>query len=304
MDSVKVLSSNLNSVNTRRRYVKQPSFGLNATQAASKVLTNLDDVFNKMPSSYEQRREAKKLIKEGLNKTERFFYKLGKSMGEIQTTLINAVGTALVAPIFIAYNPIAKEDKETRVYSAWRQPVSAVLAVLTQVGINVPFTKYLNKRASEGRLGSFFDLSIKHDSNYLLAQAKKEGIKFANKDMADDYIDKIHVEQFRKEVRKKTKAILNDPEKYTRIFKNTLAPSEQRKMEYFGISVAEEAKKITIKQIKQVEKNVKGLKVVLGLGLSLLTLPPTCSLLNWAYPRFMEIIFPEKCKSQKLKGGK
>lgn len=63
------------------------------------------------------------------------------------TTLVNAVGTAVVAPIMIVYgsnavmtqlekvgvpNPFKGKKKEDRVYSALKQPVSAVLAIALQ----------------------------------------------------------------------------------------------------------------------------------------------------------------------------
>ena len=53
---------------------------------------------------------------------------LGQNDGEILNTVVTAVGTSVVAPIFIAGNPLSKEDKETKWYSAMRQPISAVIA--------------------------------------------------------------------------------------------------------------------------------------------------------------------------------
>jgi hypothetical protein len=60
--------------------------------------------------------------------------------GEIGGILLTALGTGLVAPIFIGYNPFVhapkdatpeeKEDvKNTKQYTAMRQPVSAALAI-------------------------------------------------------------------------------------------------------------------------------------------------------------------------------
>ena len=69
--------------------------------------------------------------------------KIHEGMGEVQNQLINATGTGLVAPLFIKYNPISKTDEDTRTYTAWRQPVSAVLAVGTQA------VSYTHLRAHE-----------------------------------------------------------------------------------------------------------------------------------------------------------
>ena len=61
--------------------------------------------------------------------------------GEIGGILLTAIGTGLVAPIFIGFNPFVhapknatqkeKDDvKNTKQYTAMRQPVSAALAIL------------------------------------------------------------------------------------------------------------------------------------------------------------------------------
>ena len=72
--------------------------------------------------------------------------------GEIGGILLTAVGTGLVAPIFIGFNPFVsapkdatpeqKEDVEnTKQYTAMRQPISAALAILFQAGVQ----KYIDK---------------------------------------------------------------------------------------------------------------------------------------------------------------
>ena len=69
--------------------------------------------------------------------------------GEAGGIAITAVGTGLVAPWPIAYNPFVKphegatkeevdELKKTKYYTAWRQPISAVLAILFQLGALKP----------------------------------------------------------------------------------------------------------------------------------------------------------------------
>ena len=72
--------------------------------------------------------------------------------GELGGILITAVGTGLVAPIFIGFNPFVKtpknatpeEKKEvvnTKLYTAMRQPISAALAILFQASVQ----KYIDK---------------------------------------------------------------------------------------------------------------------------------------------------------------
>ena len=50
----------------------------------------------------------------------------------------NGIGTAFVAPIFIAFNPIAKQDPKKKKYSAMRQPISAIIATAMGFAINKP----------------------------------------------------------------------------------------------------------------------------------------------------------------------
>lgn len=72
--------------------------------------------------------------------------------GEIGGILITALGTGAVAPIFIGFNPFVrpkknatpeeKEDlKNTKLYTAMRQPISAALAILFQASVQ----KYIDK---------------------------------------------------------------------------------------------------------------------------------------------------------------
>jgi hypothetical protein len=90
-----------------------------------------------------------------------------KCAGEKSSIIINAIGTGLLAPIVIAKNPLSKEDKETKTYSAMRQPLSAVIAIITQLAVNNKSDKIINDLAYVNKLGSesqrkqgFYDLSF------------------------------------------------------------------------------------------------------------------------------------------------
>lgn len=76
--------------------------------------------------------------------------------GEIGGILITALGTGMVAPIFIGFNPFVKppknatpeqkeENKNTKLYTAMRQPISAVLAILFQASVQKYIDKGLDK---------------------------------------------------------------------------------------------------------------------------------------------------------------
>lgn len=84
-----------------------------------------------------------------------FLNMLSRTAGEMQNIWIIGAGTAFVAPIFIAHNPLSKEDKNSKKYSAWRQPISAVIAMATSLGINYPIAQWFNKAAKEGRIERF-----------------------------------------------------------------------------------------------------------------------------------------------------
>ena len=107
--------------------------------------------------------------------------KVCDNMGEVQNIIINALGTGLVAPIFIKWNPLSKTDEDTRTYSAWRQPVSAVLAVVTQVGVTIPFNKMIARRANSGFYDEDYNQTLFQDKKYIEKQLKHQH-PYATKD--------------------------------------------------------------------------------------------------------------------------
>ncbi len=114
-------------------------------------------------------KDIQKLMPSTIKVTNR----LADSMGEIQNILINAVGTGLVAPIFIKYNPLSKTDEDTRTYSAWRQPLSAVLAIATQASMVAPFNNLINWMANTGKLPDPYNKTNFQDDSYIAKIIKK-----------------------------------------------------------------------------------------------------------------------------------
>ena len=99
-----------------------------------------------------------KEITDGLHhaKTIRRMESLKWLKGEIGGILITALGTGLVAPVFIGFNPFVKppknatpeqkeENNNTKLYTAMRQPISAVLAILFQASVQKYIDKGLDK---------------------------------------------------------------------------------------------------------------------------------------------------------------
>ena len=115
----------------------------------------------------------------------RMLKKLGSQGGEIQNIIINSIGTGIVAPIFIKYNWLSKTDEDTRTYSAWRQPVSAVLAVVTQCGLTAPFYKIFDNWANTGVFGEKLNFTLFNDDYYLTKLIKRTNPNATKSQIAD-----------------------------------------------------------------------------------------------------------------------
>ena len=102
-------------------------------------------------------KEIEKIIKDHMlqKKAIEAMGKFEGLKGELGGILITAVGTGTVAPIFIGFNPFVrapknatekeKEDlKNTKEYTAMRQPVSAALAILFQASVQKYIDKFLD----------------------------------------------------------------------------------------------------------------------------------------------------------------
>lgn len=413
--------------------------------------------------------ETKNLQKEVLQympKPVKLLTKMDSFVGEVPNILINAVGTALVAPIFIRYNFLSKTDEDTRTYSAMRQPLSALLAILVQVGAVIPFDMMLNKMSNTGyfhdeKLAELFPdfnkagfqdvdhlkriikknephlskaevaakaeeeqlqqlqklinsmkegdrrLSFIDKDGKVVSQSRKtmdkllkqttddllkdinsnisrhEGVKLekqvnrgeflrnnhnevnsildeidtkaksvknqgelaswfkskakdlkknqANQELIDivnDIADRMNIETIKEKVQDvrgkcdKFKGCSDKKEVFNKVFDEIEASKAEfveekkvigkiREALFSGKSLDEiftESKAlkqsdflydVAMKYTKNVASNIKGLKQVTGILLGLITLPISCSLLNWVYPKFMEAAFPNLTKNKR-----
>ncbi len=154
--------------------------------------------------------------------------------GENWNIIITALGTGIVAPLMIAKNPLAKDnDKESKYYMALRQPISAILAVVAQLGTCIGIGRYIQNMAQNGELKNF-DLTV------------LKGCK------------------------------------------NT----SERNVITGNLKGAEKA------AIELTRKRLKVFKDRIGFVLALMTIPITCTILNWAHPRFVEVFFPDLAKDK------
>ena len=122
---------------------------------------------------------------------------IDKYSGEAFNIGVNALGTAAVAPVFIAYNPLSKTDEETKKYSALRQPISAVLAVITQAGLVIPWNRLLDSWNNNGMTGQFYDQRGFQDKAYLMRQAKKANPNMSKKQL-EEVVRTQQAEQYAK----------------------------------------------------------------------------------------------------------
>lgn len=121
--------------------------------------------------------------------------------GEEGRILLTALGTGIIAPLFIAWNPYVKpkkgateEEKEnlkkTQKYTAMRQPISAALQIAIQLSILTPINRALDaifhKPNNSVKLPVDLDKSALHDEKYdrrqIEKRLKKDGVKRTKKE--------------------------------------------------------------------------------------------------------------------------
>lgn len=94
------------------------------------------------------------------------FTKLAEKKGEVQTQIITNIFTCTLAPFVISHNPMTKQDQKTKNYAAWRQPVSAVIALSGTLPLTLLLNNYISKMYSEG-YNKTIDLRPVPDKGYL-----------------------------------------------------------------------------------------------------------------------------------------
>lgn len=148
------------AVQARLKKQNSPSFSGGATATVDELATMIA----------RNARPVEKGFRKGV--TDLSIY-LNGSKGEIQNQLINAAFTTTFAPLFIAFNPFANQDKKTKEYTALRQPISAAIAL----GCSMPLTRQFNKYLANLGLNNMVngaDLRMGLEDDYLKKQFKDE----------------------------------------------------------------------------------------------------------------------------------
>jgi len=162
MSSIQSVTPNLQSNNFRKQKKRtvNPSFGENPAGLSDEAFKIIRDGV-----------ESKVNGKMGLaGKTYKW---LASTSGEIQTQIINAIFTSTLAPAFIAFNPLSKQDEKTKKYTALRQPISAIIALTGGLAMTMANDSYIDKMYNEGFVESI-DLRAKPSDSYLKSKFKKE----------------------------------------------------------------------------------------------------------------------------------
>lgn len=139
----------------------QPHANHACAQSFGHGLSDLPDGVQKLLTA-----EVGKRIDKRTGWAGRRFKFLSDSQGEIQNQLINAVFTATLAPLMIAHNPFSKQDEKTKTYTAWRQPISAVIALAVTLPITDKLNKFVDNLYHNGCFETI-DLRMAPSKNYL-----------------------------------------------------------------------------------------------------------------------------------------
>ena len=125
------------------------------------------------PRSYRQVRDLANSVFEHSEGAQKLLLRLYKLRGENLNNAITAFGTAAVAPWFIRYNPFSREDADSKAYSAWRQPISAVITWSGQVLLMSRYNDMLDRHAAQLGIDSM-DLKAKPPESVLKPIVKLE----------------------------------------------------------------------------------------------------------------------------------
>ncbi|MBR2430272.1 hypothetical protein IKB17_02260 [bacterium] len=149
--------------------------------------------------------------------------KLGWVRGEIGGVAMTAIGTGLVSPWPIAFNPFVKapkgateeekqEVKYTKYYTAMRQILSAITAAIFQIGALQPIDRALDYIYNTPNLAQHFDI----DTNQSLLNNQK-------------FIER----KVKKEMQREGLTTNMGKEQYAKILKERVAKVEQEQIEDF-----------------------------------------------------------------------
>ncbi len=209
-------------------------------------------------------KDINKIVKDMLPGHIKFMNFLKNAEGEVQNIIITALGTGLIAPIFIKYNFLSKKDEDTRTYGAMRQPISAVTALAVQ---SIPvyfFNKQIQKAVNQGYFGEGYNRTAMPDSEYVIDQYAKI-VKQKNPNLSKYDIKKKAEAMAKKDIGKIEKdaidGILNDGKfRYSAMVGGTSTPMvmDDNTLKEYGVATLNKELKETNDAIKhRLDKTIR-----------------------------------------------
>ena len=174
------------SANKNRAYLSQPQDSVSFTGTGSAAKSLLDHT---------------KMMADGLIPRHRKWIDGMESAkwlkGELGGILITALGTGIVAPIFIGFNPFVKAPKDateeekkevsnTKLYTAMRQPISAILAIIFQVSV----LKYIDKGLDKIFNNEIYSKNVRLNTDQSILNTDTYIESIVKKQMASENIEK------------------------------------------------------------------------------------------------------------------
>lgn len=101
-----------------------------------------------IPRDYKHLRGLGDIVYENSSGPRKALLYMYRKSGENLNNAITALGTTFVAPFFIAFNPMSKEDTNSKKYTALRQPISACITLGSQLLVMSNYNKWLDRHAA------------------------------------------------------------------------------------------------------------------------------------------------------------
>lgn len=294
------------------KYKKICKMQINSTNFKGNIVNNL---------------QLKKDINSLMPKSVKFINKMSGLKGDIPNILIFVAGSGAVAPLVILLNKYSNMDKKTREYMSIRQVISALVTLAVQVGIFLPFDKIISKMSNSGEFNNnkynkngFQDLKylqnkIKKENPHLAKDEIKNQAKLLQAKQLENMLNQLHEKNtFSYEHQGKNVSLdknemdLLIKETYADLSKNT--PDKKNKFNALLDKLAGKSVKEISNEVKQIDsdtdfavnliqkyihktgRRVDGLRIIIGITLSLLVMSPSIKLFNYIYPKIINKLFP------------
>lgn len=176
----------------RKNSASEQNFRENKRKLMDSGVNNYNPNFGSAQSELSNK-VAKAIEKARISSGDKFKEYLAMNDGEVQTQLINAVFTTTLAPLVIAYNPVSDKSKEDKQYLAWRQPLSAIIAVAGSMPATLAINKQFAKLGSEGYFKNL-DIRMCPHGDYLNKEFKAEYSKHKKTNTLNDFAKTLGIQ--------------------------------------------------------------------------------------------------------------